>query len=111
MLEKKQKRTYHIDTLLTKAEYDVISLKADNYGIKKSQFTRKVSLGYPLPPCRADQRAVQVLISLHYDLNKLGNLFKMFIHSRNKSYEKIETVVNEIQETSKKILSVSEDLL
>jgi len=111
MLEKKQKRTYHIDTLLTKAEYDVISLKADNYGIKKSQFTRKVSLGYPLPPCRADQRAVQVLISLHYDLNKLGNLFKMFIHSQNKSYEKIETVASEIQETSKKILSVSEDLL
>ena len=110
MLEK-QKRTYHIDTLLTKEEYEHITLKAASFGVFKSQFMRQASLGYPLPPCRADQRAVQVLISLHHDLNKLGNLFKMFIHSRNKSYEKIETVANEIQETSKKILSVSEDLL
>jgi len=110
-MSEKQKRTYHIDTLLTKDEYAVITLKADNYGIKKSQFTRKVSLGYPLPPCRADQKAVQVLISLHNDLNKLGNLFKIFISSRNKSYAKIEAVADEIQETSQKILSVSENLL
>lgn len=115
----KAKRTYHIDTLLTQDEYERITLKADMYGIKKSQYMRRVALGYPLPPCRADQRVLQELVRTHANINRLGGILKLYIVSNketkaslgNKSYSSIEQLVDDIEDTSKKILEISERLL
>ncbi|HEO99652.1 MAG TPA: hypothetical protein ENO02_10180 [Epsilonproteobacteria bacterium] len=115
-MSKKQKRTYHIDTLMTKDEYERITLKADMYGIKKSQYMRNVSLAYPLPPCRADQKALQELVRTHADINRLGGLFKLWLTKDQKAlgskgYNSIDQLVDHIEDTSKKILEISEKLL
>lgn len=116
MMNEKAKRTYHIDTLLTQDEYERITLKADMYGIKKSQYVRRVALGYPLPPCRADQKALQELIHVHKDLNRMGGLFKLWLTKDQKSlgskgYASIGQLVDHIEDTSQKILTISEKLL
>ena len=116
---KKSRQTHHIDTRLTQEEYQTISLKAENYGIKKSQFMRNLALGYPLPPCRADQRVILELITIHKNLNRLGGLFKLYLSSNqdtkaalgNRSYTSIEHLVDDIEATSKKILAISQKLL
>jgi len=116
---KKSRQTHHIDTRMTEEEYRVITLKAENYGIKKSQFMRNLALGYPLPPCRADQKALHELISTHKDLNRLGGLFKLWLSSNqdtkitlaNKSYASIERLVDDIESTSLQILATSQKLL
>lgn len=116
MLNEKAKRAYHIDTLLTQDEYEKVCLKADMYGIKKSQYMRRVALGYPLPPCRADQKALQELVSTHKDINRLGGLFKLWLTKDQKAlgskgYDSIDQLVNDIEDTSEKILEISERLL
>ena len=116
---KKPKQTHHIDTRLTEKEYQIISLKSENYGIKKSQFMRNLALSYPLPPCRSDQRVLLELITIHKNLNRLGGLFKLYISSNqdtkaalgNRSYTSIEQLVDDIEITSKKILTTSQKLL
>jgi hypothetical protein len=116
---KKSRQTHHIDTRLTEEEYQVISLKAENYGIRKSQFMRNLALGFPLPPCRADQRVLLELVSIHKNLNRLGGLFKLWLTANqdtkvnlgNRSYTSIEHLVDDIEATSKQILTTSQKLL
>ncbi len=116
---KKSRQTHHIDTRLTKEEYQIIALKAESYGIKRSQLMRTLTLNYPLPPCRADQRLLLELISIHKDLNRMGGLFKLWISSNqdtkvnlgDKSYATVEQLVNDIEKTSQEILLISQKLL
>ncbi|GEM_PF-6484232 len=116
---KKSRQTHHIDTRLTEEEYQIISLKAENYGIKKSQFMRNLALGYPLPPCRADQRVMMELITMHKNINRLGGLFKLWlmihqdtkVNLGNRSYTSIEQLIDDIETTSQKILTISQKLL
>jgi hypothetical protein len=116
---KKPRQTHHIDTRLTQEEYQIITLKAENYGIKRSQYMRNLALNYPLPPCRADQRVLLELISIHKNLNRIGGLFKYYLASNqdertslgDKSYTSIEELVDTIEATSQEILFISQKLL
>jgi hypothetical protein len=116
---KKSRQSHHIDTRLTEEEYHVISLKAENYGIKKSQFMRSLALSYPLPPCRADQRVLLELITIHKNLNRFGGLFMLWLTASqdikvnlgNRSYTSIEQLVDDLEITSQKILAASQKLL
>lgn len=97
-------KTKQINLRVTKEEYEILSSKANNYGLTISRFLRDISMNYPVT-CTIDQKAAQELLNIAGDLGRLGGLFKHWLvkteetkpnFSKTKNYDDIDKIVNEI---------------
>ena len=111
-------RTEHIDTRLTKDEYDTIKFKAASTGVTASEYLRSLGVNYPLKSM-VDQLAVDELIQARSDLGRLGGLFKKWLVDQegrsgnigSRNYEDINTIVSEIQTKQSQVLEIAQKLI
>ena len=57
-------------------EHDDIAARAAEAGLTVSEFIRRIAMGYKTQS-RFDYDVIEYLISMHTDMNRLGNLFKL----------------------------------
>jgi len=111
-------RTEHIDTRLTKDEYDTIKFKAASTGVSASEYLRSLGVNYPLKSM-VDQLAVDELIKAKNDLGRLGGLFKKWLVDQegrtgnigSRNYEEINSLVNDLEDQSKKLLEIAKEVM
>ena len=111
-------RTEHIDTRLTKDEYDTIKFKAASTGVSASEYLRRLGVNYSIKSM-VDQLAVDELIKAKNDLGRLGGLFKKWLVDQegrtgnigSRNYEEINSLVNDLEEQSKKLLEIAKEVM
>ena len=118
MMNEKAKRIYHIDTRLTKQEFDTIKFKAAATGVSASEYLRSLGCNYPLKSM-VDQLAVDELIQTRSDLGRVGGLFKKWLSDQegrsatlgSRSYEDINKIVEDLESKQEILLDAAKQLL
>lgn len=114
----KAKRIYHIDTRLTKQEFDTIKFKAAATGVSASEYLRSLGCNYPLKSM-VDQLAVDELIQTRAALGRVGGLFKKWLSEQegrsgnlgSRSYQDINKIVEDLESKQKQLLDAAQKIL
>ena len=112
------RRTYHIDTRLTKQEFDTIKFKAAATGVSASEYLRSLGCNYPLKSM-VDQLAVDELIQARSDLGRVGGLFKKWLSEQegrsgkigSKNYKEVDDLVLDLESKQEILLDAAKQLL
>lgn len=83
---------------MTPDEYENIKAAAGQARLSVSRFARAVCLGYELKS-KVDHEAVLALLKANRDLSRLGNLLKLALDQSNIDENKINDLLNSIEET------------
>ena len=83
---------------LAPEEYESIRAAAGQARLSVSRYVRAVCLGYE-PKSKVDQEAVLAMLQVGNNLSRLGNLLKLALDQSNVNEDRIDRLLDSIQET------------